>query len=401
MSGAGIAVREPARHDHDLAGVPSSGVWSRYPELAAVRSAVRSRDWDATAAELAVLRPQHLSLALELVADEDGVEGMLERAVDAAPGDPLASTFLARRYASIGWGVRTGARAADVPAAQLAEFRTWLVRAEQLLVEVCADHPEHVPAWETRLLTARGLELGLSEARRRYDRLAALSPHHHRAQRAFLLQLVPRWGGSWEAAEAFVAECATGAPEGAASRGLAASLMVERWLELGEVPRDDAGLERLRRTARESVLHADHVPGPDGDTVHAELALLLTFVERHRDAAPHFTVLGDEPVPSGWEYLDHGDEWYARSRAQALGGPVPPPPDLLPAGQRRGLQRVAVALVLLGLLAFGALLVLSLRAAVAGEPDAVLAAILFAAGTAGLVGCLVWLVRPSRARRRS
>lgn len=392
MSRTGGAVDASARMHPDLGDPPSFDAWSRYQEFAPVRAAVESRDWDAAAAAFSALGPQELSLAIELVADESDAEQMLEAAVAAEPGDPLARTLLARRYVSIGWEIRTGAWAVDVMAGKAEEFREWLVRAEQILIDVCVDHPEHVPAWEARLLTARGLELGQSEARRRYDRLAALSPHHYRAQRAYLQQVVPKWGGSWEAAEAFVAECASDAPEGSPSRALLASLQVERWLGLGETP-DEAMLERLREIARASVLHADHVPGPGADSVHAELALLFTFAERHDEAAPHFQALGDHPVSAGWDYLDDKAQWYARSRAQALGGPVPPPPGAPSERETRPVVVVLKILAVVWILGTGTLTVLGIGAAIGGEPNGAGIAALFGAGFVIGAVALVGLVR--------
>jgi hypothetical protein len=392
MSRTGGAVDASARSHDDLGDPPSFDAWSRYQELAPVRAAVDSRDWDAAAAAFSALGPQELSLALELVADESDVERMLEAVVAAEPDDPLARTLLARRYASIGWQIPAGTWAVDDGAEKVEEFREWLVRAEQILIDVCVDHPDHVPAWEARLLTAHGLQLGPSEARRRYDRLAALSPRHYRAQRAYLQMLVPKWGGSWEAAEAFVAECASDAPDGAPSRALLTSLLIERWLDLGEVP-DDGALERLGEIARASVLHPDHVPGPDADSVHAELALLFTFAERLDYAAAHFRALGDHPVSAGWDYLDDKAQWYARSRAQALGGPVPPPPGAPSERETRPVTVVLGFLLVVWILFTGVLAVLSIGSAVGGDPRGVSGAVAFGALAALGVVFLVGLVR--------
>lgn len=394
MSSAGGAVDASARSEPDLGGLPSFDPWARYQELAPVRAALLSRDWDAVAAALGALGPQELSLALELVADESDVEELLEAAVAAAPADPLARTLLARRYVTMGWQTPAWGWAANDAAELFEQFRAWLVIAEQILVDVCADHPDHAPAWEARLLTARGLELGQSEARRRYDRLAALSPHHYRAQRAYLQQVVPRWDGSWEVAEAFVAECASDALDGAPSRALLASLQIERWLALGETPDDEATLERLREIARASVLHADHVPGPDADLVHAELALLFSFAERHDDAAPHFRALGDHPVSAGWDHLDDKAQWYARFKALALGGPVPPPPGLLSRERETGPGAVVVGFLLVVLiLGMGALTVLGIGVALEGEPNGALVAVFCGQGAVLGVLLLVALLR--------
>ncbi|NEE53474.1 hypothetical protein G3M55_53870, partial [Streptomyces sp. SID8455] len=138
-----------------------------------LRTAVRGNDWDTVEAYFDFLDDEEeRAVAAHLVSDDlSSSERFLERAV-ADHGSPLARTLLAARYINVGWDIRSSYRAEHVSREQFQEFHAWLRRAERLLIGVCADEPAYALAWMYRLTTARGLELGASEVRRRYDRLA-------------------------------------------------------------------------------------------------------------------------------------------------------------------------------------------------------------------------------------
>ena len=82
-----------------------------------------------------------------------------------------------------------------------------------------------------RLITARGLRLGLSEARRRYHRLAEIDPYHLPGQWQYLQQLCPKSGGDWARTHAFARETAEAAPPGSFGPVLVAEAHLEHWLE--------------------------------------------------------------------------------------------------------------------------------------------------------------------------
>ncbi|MDR3079778.1 MAG: hypothetical protein LBV60_02410, partial [Streptomyces sp.] len=279
------------------------------PELAPLRTAARAGDWAATQAFFTGLDSVHkVSFAVSALSDIAGTEKYLEKAAAALPGDPLPRTLLAERYIRIGWDIRSGAFAEHVSRDQFEQFHSWLRKAEQLLIEVCAEQPAFAPAWTARVLLARGLQLGLSEARRRYDRLSAHHPHHFPAQAQLLQLLCPKWGGSWEAAHGFARECATSAPNGSHAGILIAEAHIEHWLELegseataymrGLPVRDD-----LRNAAQVSVLH----PAYRGDwhwiAGHSAFALAFSLGGHLKDAARHFTALGTTASKSSWQYL--------------------------------------------------------------------------------------------------
>ncbi|MFJ8947019.1 hypothetical protein ACIRG4_27920 [Streptomyces sp. NPDC102395] len=303
---------------------PTFDPYDNMPELIPLRTAAQSGDWPSVRAYIARLDSIHrVNSAVSLVADVPGVENMLERAVREQPGDPLPRTLLAQRYVYIGWDIRSAARAEHVSRDQFDQFHSWLRRAEQLLIEVCAEQPSYTPAWNARLTTARGLELGQSEVRRRYDRLSAHHPHDYHAQTSLLQQLCPKWGGSWEAAHGFAQECAKAAPDGYANAALVADAHIEHWLELGGsegaaylrgVPVHDD----LRFAAHASVLHPDHRADWNSIGAHSTFAFAFSLGGHFEDAAPHFAFLGNRASKHPWDYMNDPKASFRKFRKSAL-----------------------------------------------------------------------------------
>ncbi|MET8074988.1 hypothetical protein [Streptomyces sp. NPDC005303] len=288
------------------------------PELAPLRTAAWDGDWAATQAFFAeITSPADVSFAAALLAGVDRTEWFLEKAAKAQPADPLPRTLLAERYIHLGRRARGRGRAEDVSWDQAELFHDWLRKAERLLIEVCAEQPSYAPAWTARLTTARGLELGQSEARRRYDRLAEHHPHHphrFRAQSHLLKQLCPEWGGSWEAAHAFAQECANAAPEGSHGGVLVAQAHVEHFSDLegaeaAEYLRDPSVRDELRHAARVSVLHPDHHRDWHWTDSHSTFALAFSLGGHLGDAARHFAALGDTVSESFWRNVP---DWKTR-----------------------------------------------------------------------------------------
>ncbi|WP_031155707.1 hypothetical protein [Streptomyces xanthophaeus] len=302
----------------------------RIPSLAALREAVRRGDWDAVRTGLETpLCEDDRAVASATVAETDGSETFLRSQAERRPGDPLARTLLADRLVRIGWAARSNQRAEHVSKGQFHDFHSALRRAEILLIDVCAEYPEYALAWYVRLITARGLELGESEARRRYDRLAEHHPHHYSGQLQLLQQLCPKWGGSWESAHGFARQCLDGAPAGSPAGALTAIAQMEQYLELSEKA-NKAGAEaylrqpenhaRLLDAAARSALHpgfradAHHAVG-----VHSAFAAAHCAAGRHAEAAVHFRALGNAAGEFPWGYLSNDHEAaFVRHRKTAL-----------------------------------------------------------------------------------
>lgn len=298
-------------HVPALTSAPVLELSRAHPDLAAIRSSSEAGDYDAVADQLVALEDRdtrRASVAAGIVAGVDGAESWLERRLRSTPSDVVARTLLAHRQIVVGWEIRGSGRASGVSRAQFDDFHDWLRRAERNLIEVCAVEPEWALPWHVRLTSARGLELGQSEAQRRYARLAAICPDHYPAQSTLLQQLVPKWSGSWESAFEFARSCASAAPPGSPAHALVAEVHLERWLDLDDKEaaayvRDGDVRDELLRAAQDSVWHPAYDPGFSAITQHSVLAALHGLAGRDEEAARHFVALGDFVDAWVWGYL--------------------------------------------------------------------------------------------------
>lgn len=278
------------------------------PEFARLTAALGGEDWDAAEAELRALPPDEAAYAMSLIGEIDGIERFLEEAIRVAPRSACARATLAVRDIAIGWQIRTGARAENVSREQFEGFRAWLVAAERLLIDACALEESFAPAWGVRVLTARALQVGPSEAWRRFERLRALSPDDLPAQTHMLEYLLPKWAGSDEQARSFAHDTAAAAPPGSHSGALVAVYHVERWLELdGDEPgrqymTQPQVIQELRDAAARSVLHEDSRPGPLSVQAHSAFAMAFWLARREEEAAVHFRAIGDRITEFPWSF---------------------------------------------------------------------------------------------------
>jgi hypothetical protein len=311
---------------------PVDDPFTTLPDLTPLRDAARAGDWQATQAFFTTLAStedpgensvEKMSFASAQLAGLDGVETYLEQTAADHPDDPLPRTLLAERYIRIGWAIRSRHRAQHVSRDQFDQFHDWLRRAERLLIDVCAEQPGNAAAWTARLLTARGLELGQTEARRRYDRLSAHHPHHFPAQAQLLQQLCPKWSGSWETAHSFAQECVAAAPAGSPAGAVVAEAHIEHWADLEGVDqrtylRSISVRDELRAAAQASVLHPDYVPGWSWITTHSAFALAFSIGGHAEDAAAHFASLGNRVNEYHWQYLPGWKAAFVKYRKSAL-----------------------------------------------------------------------------------
>ncbi|MFF2522042.1 hypothetical protein [Streptomyces liangshanensis] len=303
---------------------PQFHPYAAIPALVPLRTAARGGDLPAVERFFEGLTDEDdRAYACGLLAELSGTEKLFER-IEAEPSEgPLRRTLLAQRRVVVGWKIRSAARAQHVSQRQFEEFHTWLREAERLLIDVCAEHPDFALAWAVRLTTARGLQLGQSEARRRYDRLAEHHPHHLAAQNSLLQQLCPKWGGSWEDAHAFARERAAAAPAGSNAGVLVAQLHIERWLDLDAgddaryITRTDVR-DELVAAAAASVLHPDHRPAFRSVEAHNHFAMVFSTAGEHALAAPHFRAIGNNATEYPWTFLGDQDAAFTKHRKLAL-----------------------------------------------------------------------------------
>lgn len=300
-----------------------------YPEIAAMRAALARRDWTACRVLLDAAAPALRTRLITDSADRDGIEDFLRYVLSGDPDDSAAAALLGYHLIRVGWKIRSGYRAQYVSDEQFRQFHEWLRRAEQVLIEAAARNPRDPAVWAARLVSARGLQLGLAEVRRRYDRLAAIDPHHLPGQLQLQQSLCPKWSGTWEQMFAFSRECMLAAPAGGAGAMILAEAHIERWLDHDQEQSDryfrDPGVRAELLTAAErSVLHPGFAARPYG-WLGAANAFAFVFGEmgdRPR-AAAMFAILGPFAEESPWHYLagDPADIVRNRRAIATLGVP--------------------------------------------------------------------------------
>ncbi|TVT53916.1 hypothetical protein FNH05_11060 [Amycolatopsis rhizosphaerae] len=300
-----------------------------YPEVSHWRGLVEAGDWAALAEALHGLADANdRAFAVATVGDFPNSENLFREIAFRHPADTLSRVLLAWRHINIGSAARTAARARHVSTAQFAVFHDHLRQAEQLLIDVTAREPENYLAWAARLPTAMGLELGQSEARRRYARLAEHQPNLLAAQRSLLQQLCPKWGGSWEDVQSFTRQSVGAAPPGSPTGVLIAEWHLERWLEF----RDGGDGERQGPAyLRQPEVHQEIVDAAAWSVLNPAFERRLGWVSLHNTFAAAFSLIGDLPraaehfravgnLASRWPWAYFGDPAAAfeRHRAAAL-----------------------------------------------------------------------------------
>lgn len=300
-----------------------------HPEIAALRAALARRDWTACRAVLDAAEP---ALRTDLVMEgggREGVEDLLRYVLSRDPDDSAAAAMLGYHYVHVGWEIRSDKRAQHVSSDQFRRFQEWLRRGEQVLIEAAARAPRDPAVWAVRLVSARGLQLGLAEVRRRYDRLAAIDPHHLPGQLQLQQSLCPKWSGTWEQMFAFSRECMLAAPPGGSGAMIVAEAHIERWLDHDQEQSDtyfrDAGVRaEIMAAAERSVLHPGFAVRPYGWLTAAN-AFAFVFGEMGDQprAAAMFGVLGPYAQESPWHYLagDPADIVRNRRALATLGAP--------------------------------------------------------------------------------
>ncbi|MEV4703999.1 hypothetical protein [Actinoplanes sp. NPDC049316] len=293
-----------------------------YPEVTTLRTALAARDWPACRTVLDAATPVARTSLIVIAGDTSGLGDFLTSVLRDDPDDGTAAALLGAHLTAVGWRVRGRYWAQHVSAQRFSLFHDWLREAERVLIDGAARNPADLAVWTARMPTARGLELGQAEARRRYDRLAAIDPHHLPAQRHLLQQLCPKWGGSWQQVHEFAGEAMHSAPPGSHNAVLIAEAHIEQWLDLDdEDPREYLGSPAVREALHQAAQHS--VWHPDFQRTHGWVSVLSTFAMAfsaggdHRASGPLFAALGSLASEHPWDYLGEPVPVIQRYRAMS------------------------------------------------------------------------------------
>ncbi|MDR7280631.1 hypothetical protein [Catenuloplanes atrovinosus] len=297
---------------------PDFDAATAYPEVAVLRTALGAGDWPAVRRlwdSLDWAGRSELAGAVGDISRPAEVEhlvGVLEAASRDDPADPAAGAMLGAHLVAAGWRIRSGYQARYVSADQFTRFHEHLRRADEVLAEATARNPGNVTAWQYRVTIARGLQTGLAEARRRYDRAVRTDPHHVRTELSYQQMICPKWDGSWELLHEFSRERMLAAPEGAHNAVLVPLGHLEHWLELDDKKdaaylRSKAVRDEIYEAAHRSVWHPAFQRTVGWVHVMNVFAGLFSLLDDHRAALSQFAALGPLATGSPWNYIG-GDE---------------------------------------------------------------------------------------------
>ncbi|GAA0534062.1 hypothetical protein GCM10010172_13830 [Paractinoplanes ferrugineus] len=283
-----------------------------YPEVKVVLAAMRGRDWAAVRAVLDAAGPVGRSTLIRAASEEYGQEEFLRHVLAEDPDDTAAAAMLGMHLIDIGWRIRSDARAQHVSGGQFEAFHDWLRRAEMVLLEGVARGPADPALWVARLTSARGLELGLDETRRRYRKLAAIDPHHLPGQNAYLQRLCPKWSGDWPMLHAWCRAEMLAAPPGAVQAVLVVDGHIEHWAELGESAnlgylRSKPVRDEIDEAAQRSVRHPDFGRDYGWVQVASSFAMIYSVLGDRAAAGAMFDMLGDLGTEVPWCYVGDGN----------------------------------------------------------------------------------------------
>ncbi|GAB7041966.1 MULTISPECIES: hypothetical protein [Catenuloplanes] len=298
-----------------------------YPEVGLLRTALRDGDWPAVRALYDPMGWDGRALLVQEAADLPDAGDQLRRAVAADPADGAAAAMLGGHLIVAGWRVRTAAPARYVSREQWAGFHDHLRQAEAVLSAATAHDPGNLTAWQQRITAARGLQAGQAEARRRYERVAAIDPHHRATQSLYLQQLAPKWGGDRAAMHGFARERMLAAPDGAHNAVLVAEAHLEHVFIDGVRHLTTAPVRaELHEAAERSVWHPAFRRTPGWVVVLNHFAGAFAAAGEYAAAARVFRELGPHATDYPWNYLQrflerfsrHPGRTFARFRRRAL-----------------------------------------------------------------------------------
>ncbi|MFC9081168.1 hypothetical protein ACFTY7_30020 [Streptomyces sp. NPDC057062] len=286
----------------------------------ALVEAAGSGDWVAVKAALAPFDLGRDDQVLGELADLDGVQDWIGRAVEEDKEHRATALLISgARHVNWGWEARTSARAVDVSQAQWRVFHERLQIAEEQLLEAAELQPEWVTPWRRLLTSGRGMSLGPAVNETRLDAALRRDPLNLDIHIQWVSQLQPRWGGEPGEALAFAREAFAGAPDGHRLGCVIAMAHIEEWVESDSKNcLDTPGTqEELRNAARRSILHPAYERRPGWQEDFNMFAMALALSSEGIVAPRVFYELGGAYTPWPWKYMAQPEKMYARFRRTA------------------------------------------------------------------------------------
>lgn len=286
----------------------------------ALVEAAGSGDWPAVKAALAPFDLGRDDQVLGELADLDGVQNWIGRAVEEDKEHRATALLISgARHVNWGWEARTSALAVDVSQAQWRVFHERLQIAEEQLLEAAELQPEWVTPWRRLLTSGRGMSLGPAVNETRLDAALRRDPLNLDAHIQWVSQLQPRWGGKPGEALAFAREAFAGAPDGHRLGCVIAMAHIEDWVESSRQDRlvTPEIQDELLEAAERSILHRAHVRRPGWQEDFNTFAMALSLASESIALPRVFRELGGAYTPWPWKYMSQPEKMYARARRNA------------------------------------------------------------------------------------
>jgi hypothetical protein len=289
---------------------------------ARLRVELAARNWRA-ASELfaAIDHPDDRAFYYLQAGQVDGVQDWISEWVAAEPHSNVPVLVAAQRYIAWAWEARSALLAEHVGPEQFHLFSQRLRVAEDLL-RMAEDLDNDDPApWAFLVTTARGLQLGQDEARRRFGEAVVRYRWHQVAHLQLLQQLCPKWGGSLEAVHDLAQRTISHMPDGCGLGVLAAHAHMEHRMQLdtdgSDYLRQSTVVADLNAAADRSVRHPEYRRQPGWPLIHNMFAWTFSRAGDWRAAAEQFNVIGDLATEWPWEYGKDALTGFASARRAA------------------------------------------------------------------------------------
>ncbi|GAA3393901.1 hypothetical protein [Streptomyces roseoviridis] len=287
--------------------------------LAAVEAA-DAGEWEAVKEALAPFDLGREHDVLGVVADVDGVEEWIGRAVEEDKEHRATALLISgARHIMWGWEARTSARAVDVTQEQWRIFHERLHIAEEQLLEAAELRPDWVTPWRRLLTSGRGMSLGAAVNETRRDAALRREPLDLETHLEWLSQLQPRWGGEPGEAMAFARAALSRAPQGHPLGCVIAMAHIEDWVESDDADClvDPAIQAELRRAADHSILHPAYVRRLGWQNDFNMFAMALSLAGERHTVRRVFQALDGAYTSWPWTYFAEPEKEFARRHRRA------------------------------------------------------------------------------------
>ncbi|MFJ2766343.1 hypothetical protein [Streptomyces sp. NPDC087300] len=280
----------------------------------ALVEAATAGDWAAVKAALAPFDLGRDHAVLGEIADVDGVQEWIGRAVqEDAEHRATALLISGARHITWGWEARTSARASHVTREQWQIFYERLTIAEEQLLEAAELRPEWVTPWRRLLTSGRGMSVGTDVSEARLHAALRRDPLDLETHLEWLSRLQPRWSGEPGQALAFARDALAHVPQGHRLGCVIAMAHIEEWVESdrGDCLQEPQIQAELRKAADHSILHPAYQRRPGWQQDFHLFAMALSLADERHTVQRVVQTLDGAYTSWPWEYFAEPEKQFA------------------------------------------------------------------------------------------